>query len=91
MSDEKEIPTIGRRIVFNKTDKTFVIEGRYRIYMDEFAQMVYLAMREGCLQLQLVGHDALDDDFGPMKLKLPRDKWMEAFISDIQVSERKDR
>ena len=81
--DKGRIYLIGNRIYFRKSTKTFMVEDKgpnYQIYMDEFTQMVYIALREGALNLSLQGTDESTSALNPMVLKLPMDKTYEKWI-----------
>ena len=88
--EEKDglVPLIGNRIYWSKERHTFLVSRFhdsddivYQIHMDEFTQMVYIAMREGALQLSLTGADKYSKD-EPFFLKLPKDKVYEDFLNN---------
>ena len=84
MSDE--VSLIGDRIKYSKSTKTFLIDRRgvsYRIYEDEFVQMIYVALREGMIRFEIVGNNM--DGLGAMRLKMPKDKIYEKWIADCDA------
>lgn len=84
MKHENRVYLIGGRVFYDKEAKTFVIarsSPQYQIYMDEFAQMVYVAMQNGAFSIELIGHDK-DEDSPPMRLRTPKDDTFEGFLTD---------
>jgi len=58
---------IGRRIYFNKIEKTFVIDSchpKYQIYPDELSQMFLIALKYRLLEFHLVTNQESDEIWG---------------------------